>query len=154
MLRLVEETTIRARPEAVFRVMTDFDRYAQWNPWICEARGVAKEGEVVAVEVKLGKTTMRAQHRILTIVPGVELRWCDLGWFTKIAYGERARVLEPLTGGDVRYRVELTITGIGWRLVSALYGRAMDAGMKAETLALKRRAEALAGDERGAPLTP
>jgi hypothetical protein len=142
MLKLVEETTIRAQPDAVFRVMTDFDRYAEWNPWIREARGAAKEGEVVAVKVKLGKTTTSVEHRILTSVPGVELRWCDMGWFTKIAYGERARFLQPLPGGKVAYRVELTITGIGWRLVRALYGRALAAGMKEETVALKQRAEA------------
>jgi hypothetical protein len=146
MLKLVEETTIRARPDAVFRVMTDFARYGEWNPWICEARGVAEEGEVIAVKVKLGKTTTSVAHRILTNVPGVELRWCDLGWFTKIAYGERARWLEPLPGGDVAYRVELTVTGIGWRLVRALYGRALATGMKEETLALKHRAETLAGE--------
>jgi uncharacterized protein YndB with AHSA1/START domain len=144
MLKLVEETTIHAPPADVFRVMTDFERYAEWNPWIREARGAASEGEVVAVKVKLGKATTSVKHRVLEIVPGVALRWCDMGWFTAIAYGERARRLEPLPGGDVAYRVELRVTGIGWRLVRALYGRALEAGMREETAALKQRAEALA----------
>jgi hypothetical protein len=144
MLRLVEETTIRARPDAVFRVMTDFDRYAEWNPWIIKARGTAKEGEIVTIRIKLGGgRPMRVRHRILSILPGVELRWCDLGWFTAIAYGERTRRIDPLPGGDgVAYRAELTIRGIGWRLVRALHGRALAEGMKAETSALKLRAEA------------
>jgi hypothetical protein len=142
MLRLVEETTIRARPDDVFRVMTDFDRYAEWNPWIVKARGTAKEGEIVTIRIKLGgRSPMRVRHRILTIVPGAELRWCDLGWFTAIAYGERTRRVEPLADGGVTYRAELTIRGIGWRLVRALHGRALAEGMKAETDALKRRAE-------------
>lgn len=142
MLRIVEETTIRARPDDVFRVMTDFDGYADWNPWIVKARGTAKEGEIVTIRIKLGRRPMRVRHRILTVVPGVELRWCDLGWFTAIAYGERTRRLEPLPAGDgVAYRAELTIRGVGWRLVRALHGRALAEGMKAETAALKQRVE-------------
>jgi hypothetical protein len=153
MLRIVEETTIHARPEAVFQLLTDFDGYASWNPWIIQAHGVAREGEIVTIRIKLGRRPMRVRHRILAVVPGVELRWCDLGWFTAIAYGERTRRLEPLAGGGgVKYRAELTIAGIGWRLVRALHGRSLEEGMKAETAALKRHAESTGTEAQEAPV--
>jgi uncharacterized protein YndB with AHSA1/START domain len=139
-----EEVAIGASPEQVFDVLTDLERYADWNPWICEAKGAATEGNVVQVAAKLGGgKAMRVSHRILTSQRPRHFRWCDMGWFTAFAYGERARFLEPASGG-ARYRVELRITGIAAPLVSVVYGRALAAGLKAETEALKRRAESLA----------
>jgi uncharacterized protein YndB with AHSA1/START domain len=144
MLQLSEQVVIDAPPEKVFDVIADFGRYAQWNPWVCEAAGEAREGEIVRVKARLGSTTARVRHRVLTSRRAAEFRWCDLGWFTALAYGERARFIEPAPGGGARYRVELRITGVAARLVQALYGRALASGLKAETDALKQRAESLA----------
>jgi hypothetical protein len=94
------------------------------------------------VTVRLGPGRLTLDHRILTTRPGEEFRWCDLGWFTRLAYGERARFLSP-SGGGTRYRVELSITGVASRLVGVTLGRDLTAKMRAETLALKQRAEAL-----------
>jgi hypothetical protein len=145
MMKLSEELTIDSSPDVVFDVMTDFASYGAWNPWIVEASGTPREGEIVRVAVKLGKRTTRVDHRVLTNRRTNEFRWCDVGWFTVCAYGERARFLEPAPSGGVRYRVELTIKGPLTSLVRVLYGDALATGLKAETLALKERAEALRG---------
>jgi uncharacterized protein YndB with AHSA1/START domain len=141
---LAEDVAIDAPPETVFRAITDFGRYAEWNPWIREAAGGTNEGDVVRIAVKLGSRTTRVRHRILTHRPNVEFRWCDLGWFTALAYGERARHLAPLANGATAYRVELRVTGPAALLVEKMLGRAMADGLRAETEALKRRAESLA----------
>jgi uncharacterized protein YndB with AHSA1/START domain len=141
---LAEELAIDAPPETVFRAITDWRRYAEWNPWIREAAGGTDEGDVVRIAIQLGARMTRVRHRILTHRPNVEFRWCDVGWFTALAYGERARHLEPLATGGTAYRVELRITGPAARLVEKMYGRSLADGMRAETAALKRRAESLA----------
>jgi hypothetical protein len=67
--------------------------------------------------------------------------WCDLGWFTKLAYGERGRYIRR-QGDAVHYRVELNITGpLAW-LVKWQMEPTLKQGIEAETLALKQRAEA------------
>jgi hypothetical protein len=142
MLKYIEEAIIDSPAETIFDVMTDFASYRAWNPWIVEAKATS-EHDVIKVKSKLGRQTMAVRHRILTKRPATEFRWCDLGWFTAIAYGERARFLEKLPSGKVSYRVELTVTGFGARLVKVLYGKALASGLKAETVALKARAEAL-----------
>jgi hypothetical protein len=144
MLTLTEQVSIEAKAETVFDVITDFARYGEWNPWLPTASGKPAEGEMIDVSVRLGQNkTTDVRHHVLTSKRGVEFRWCDTGWFTALAYGERARYLVPLAGGGVEYRVELRFTGVASALVRALYGRAMAAGLKAETLALKARAESL-----------
>jgi ribosome-associated toxin RatA of RatAB toxin-antitoxin module len=148
MLKLTDETVIQATPDVIFDVITDFDSYARWNPWVIEARatkpgGGANVGDELDVKAKLGDKIQKVRHRILVNRRGVELKWCDLGLFTLFAYGERSRVLEPLASGGVAYRVELRITGIASRLVEALYGKILREGLRGETNALKQRAEAV-----------
>jgi uncharacterized protein YndB with AHSA1/START domain len=141
MPRYSAEVDIDAPPAAVFAVMLDLARYAEWNPWIVRARGEMRAGAVVEVTARMGRRDLDVEHRVLHVEPDRELRWCDLGWFTRVAYGERARVLER-RGPGTRYRCELAVTGVGAALVRALYGRALADGLAAETRALKARVEA------------
>jgi uncharacterized protein YndB with AHSA1/START domain len=134
------DVRIDAPPAAVFAVIVDFERYAEWNPWIVSARGEAAADAVVDVTARMGRRDMRVKHRVLRVERDREFRWCDLGWFTRIAYGERGRVLEP-DGDGTRYRCELSVTGVGAALVRGLYGRALEGGLAAETQALKARVE-------------
>lgn len=138
MFKLVEEMAIAAAPERVFDVITDFNAYAYWNPWVVRAEGRAVEDGEVVVRVKLGARFMNVHHRVLTVRPGVEFRWCDKGWFTALAYGQRARFLEARAGGT-HYRVELTVSGIMAGFVGKTMGRALREGLVAETMALKKR---------------
>ncbi len=141
MLKIVEDIEIHAKPERIFEIMTDFESYASWNPWVTEAHGAsAGEGDELWVIADLGRFRQKVRHRILVHRPNVEFRWCDVGWFTALAYGQRARFVEPTENG-VRYRVELTVSGVGASLVELILGKALRKGLKAETDALKARAE-------------
>jgi hypothetical protein len=144
MLKLAQEALIDAPAGTVFDVITDLPRYAEWNPWILKAVGTPSEGATIRVRSLVGGRLMRVDHRILRSKPDTEFRWCDLGWFTRLAYGERARWLEPRGEGKVSYRVELTITGVLAPVVKAVLGRSLAWGLEAETRELKQRAETLA----------
>jgi hypothetical protein len=96
---------------------------------------------LVDVKVKMRAKIMSVQHRILISKPNKEFRWCDVGWFTRLAYGERARYIKSLANEGVEYRVELTVTGLFSWFVKLIYGKSLEAGLKAETNALKERAE-------------
>ena len=143
MLRLSEERVIDAPAETVFDVITDLAGYEQWNPWIVKASGTPAEGATIRVKSLVGGRKIKVDHRILRNDRDREFRWCDLGWFTRLAYGERARWLEPRPDGKVAYRVELRITGVAAPLVKVILGDSLAWGLKAETDALKQRAETL-----------
>jgi hypothetical protein len=141
MLTIQEQTIVNASSDTVFNVITELETYKEWNPWIVEASGIPEEGQLVEVKVKMRAKIISARHRILISKPNMEFRWCDVGWFTRLAYGERARFIKSLANGGVEYRVELTVTGLFWWFVKLVYGKSMEAGLKAETNALKERAE-------------
>ncbi len=141
MLTIQEQTIVNASSDTVFNVITELETYKEWNPWIVEASGIPDEGQLIEVKVKMGAKIISAQHRILVSKPNIEFRWCDVGWFTRLAYGERARFIKPLANGGVEYRVDLTVTGFLWWFVKLVYGKSMESGLKTETNALKERAE-------------
>lgn len=51
MRNLESEITIRGTPEQVWSVLTDFDKYAEWNPFIREASGDVKRGARLRVRI-------------------------------------------------------------------------------------------------------
>ena len=123
---------------------TTFDNISAWNPWILKAESKAAVGEIVTVEVVLGKRTMTVQHKILDMEPNRLFRWCDLGWFAAVACGRRCRTMEPLPGGSTRYINELPITGpLAW-LADMFTGKQVQAGMAMENEALKQYVETVA----------
>ncbi len=141
MLTIQEQTIVNASSETVFNIITDLGRYEEWNPWIIEACGIPEEGQLINVKAKMGDRVISVQHRIIISKPNIEFRWCDVGWFTKLAYGERARFIRSLSNGGVEYRVELTVTGLFCWFVKLVYGKSLKAGLKVETNALKERAK-------------
>jgi len=143
MFLLTSELVIDTPATTVFEIITDFDGYQRWNPWIIRAAGGSKEGDLVRVTSLVGGKPMKVRHRVLSHRPGREFRWCDLGWFTVFAFGQRARFLEPVTGGRVAYRCELKITGVASWLVEQQLRSSLQGGLDAETAALKERAELL-----------
>jgi len=136
-----ESVIINATADRVYSVITQFEDYKNWNPWIVYAEGEVEEGKLVKVKSKLGPWTLAVQHKILDHQPPHTFRWCDVGWFTIMAYGQRARSIDDLGEGKVRYQVELKITGMGIIFVKLLFGKALEEGVKAETDALREYAE-------------
>ena len=106
---------------------------------LTEAEGDMSRAEEI-LRVKLGSRTMQVKHKILEMHPGRRFVWCDTGWFTAVAFGQRARTLAPV-GDAVHYRVELSVRGpLAW-LARLIHGNALKAGLQAETAALKQQAE-------------
>lgn len=142
MFELIAEALIKAPPQAVYDLIADVDRYAEWNPWIFEASGgPAARGRIVTMSVRLGKRSLAVRHVVKVSEPARRLVWRDLGWFTWLASGERARDL-TVTPEGTRYRVVLTITGPFSWLVRWWLGPDLDADLRRETEAIAHTIEA------------
>lgn len=137
-----QQVIIKASPENVFQVLTDFASYKNWNPWIIEANGVAELGEEVGVATKMYGLPASFNHKVIALEPFKHFAWCDLGFFTHFAYGERHRFLQALPDGGCEYRVELRITGFANKLTALLFGPFMRQGLYQEALALRQYCEA------------
>jgi hypothetical protein len=138
---LRQDTLIRAEPSAIWQTLVDLPRYGEWNPWLIHAEGDLRPGGTVWANVILGKSTMHAEHIVLSVDANARLCWRDAGWNSIFVYGQRCRTLEALSPGVVRFREEILLEGAFQGLALSLYGDALRAGIAAESRALKARVE-------------
>lgn len=144
--QLETEIDISASPEAVWDVLTDLDRYSDWNPFVVSSQGT------VAVGKRLTNRMQNPGGRAMTIKPTV----------TAADPGETFEWLGHLgLPGlfDARHRFELETTTNGTRLVHSEHFKGLLVrfmrkmvdtdtrdGFHAMNAALKTRAEAAVGE--------
>ncbi|WP_223291021.1 SRPBCC domain-containing protein [Streptomyces avicenniae] len=114
--RMTASIEIQASPEEVWRVLTDFSAYPEWNPFMTSAQvtspGGLKEGARLRIVMHdaSGDTTFTPE--VLTADPGRELRWLGRmgpGW---IADGEHRFTIEEIAPGRVRVTQVERFTGV------------------------------------------
>ena len=67
---------IEATPEAVWSVLTNFDAYPDWNPFIRSLSGTLTKGEQLDVNLGAsGKKPMSFTPVVTVIIPGEEFAW-------------------------------------------------------------------------------
>src|SRR5437667_84409 len=80
MLELRTDIEIDAPVERVWEVLTDFDRFPDWNPFIRRIRGNAQVGSRLDVFLGASGTRgMRFRPTVTKVVPNREVRWPG-GW--------------------------------------------------------------------------
>lgn len=83
------EILINASPEKVWSILTDFDNYLNWNPFIKSINGVVKVGSKIKVKIKQSESKeMAFSPKILTFEPNKELRWLGHLLFAGLFDGE------------------------------------------------------------------
>lgn len=132
---------IAASPERVWRELTDFAKYPEWNPLLPAASGEVREGQRLRLTLKAGKRTMTIKPRLLRAVPHRELAWRGSlpvpGMFT----GEHSFEIEPLADGRVRFHHREKFFGLLVPLLSGMLDGDVRHGFEAMNAALKARAE-------------
>ena len=142
MKELHTEIEIDAPPERVWRLLTDFAAYPQWNPFILYVQGEAKQGARLAVAIRLpaGKT-MQFRPTVRMAQQNCELRWLGHFLIPGLFDGEHIFTIEPLGAKGVRFIQREMLTG----LLVPLFARWLEAstrrGFEEMNRALKARAE-------------
>ena len=76
MKELYSEIEIQASDERVWKVLTDFASFPQWNPFIRRVIGEAQEGQRLKVYIQpSGADSITFRPTILKVEPNRELRW-------------------------------------------------------------------------------
>ncbi len=146
---LATATDIAARPERVWAVLTDFERYPEWNPFLLRIAGPLRVGARLEVRVAPpGGRPMTFRPRLLVAKPGRELRWRGRLLVPGLFDGEHAFQLEGRGQRGTRFRQEERFSGL---LVPLFAGDSLERvrrGFEEMNIALRRRAEA---EEAGGP---
>ena len=142
MLLLRMAIDINASGERVWRVLTDFSAYGEWNPFITSISGQVQQGARLKVRVQPpGGRGMTFRPTVLAADPDRELRWVGRLLLPGIFEGEHAFLITPLENGRVRLRQQETFRGLLVPLLRRLLDGQTRAGFEAMNRALKDRAE-------------
>jgi hypothetical protein len=141
MRELDTSIEIDAPPERVWSVLTDFDSFPDWNPFIRSARGEVEPGAKLEIRLEPpGGRAMTFKPTVLVAEPGRELRWLGRLLLPGLFDGEHIFRIEPIEGGRSRFVQAERFRG----LLVPLFGRTLEQtrrGFEAMNEALRRRAE-------------
>src|SRR5712692_6091799 len=103
MLELRTEIEIDAPVERVWEVLTDFERFPEWNPFIRRIHGKMQVGSRLDVLIgATGTRPMRFRPIVKAVLPNRELRWLGRLALPRLFDGEHVFQIEPL--GSMRTR--------------------------------------------------
>jgi hypothetical protein len=97
------EIEIRSTPERVWKVLTDFDKYPEWNPLLCHAEGKLIVGEKVNLTAKSASNDMNLLCTVLTVEPHRQFSWKFHVVFPFLFRGEHIFKIEPVDDHKVRF---------------------------------------------------
>jgi hypothetical protein len=69
------EIEIQATAEQVWQVMTDLEKYAEWNPLLYHGEGKVELGEIVTVAARTATKDMTFVCKVVTVDPLREFAW-------------------------------------------------------------------------------
>ncbi len=143
---------IEAPASVVWRVLTDLDRYAEWNPFCIKCESTLEMGAPVRMTVV--NPWDRAEHNVFVeyvcaFEPEHLLSW-NMDWSEAWPYaGRRDQVIEKLGPARCSYYSTDAFLGETGVHIMRFGGSWISFGLTATARALKARAEKIYAAERG-----
>lgn len=141
MKELRTEIEIRATPEKVWAIFTDFGSYPSWNPFIRKFEGTPAPGERVAIALRLGRRMVNLRPTVTVMIAPRRLHWLARQVLPHLFDVERRFVLEPLGPSGCRFIQSETGSGVLAPLLMPLLRRQILDGYRRLGVALKERVE-------------
>ena len=136
-----DPVTIEAPVETVWRVLTDFDRYGEWNPFTPYVKAELAMGAPVDMRVAMGAFRLKQTEIICALEPPRRLAWRTTIGAHWLLHAVREQRLEALGEAACRYATTDEFRGVLMPLVMLPSGGFVRRGFNAVAWALKRRAE-------------
>lgn len=138
---LTTSVEIDAPADVVWDVLTDFDAYRDWNPFIVESGGVARVGSTLTNRMRSGGTDRTFTPTVLVADAGRELRWVGRLGVAGVFDGEHAFLIEPLGSDRVRLTQREDFRGVLVPFLRGMLRRDTLPAFQAMNEALRDRAE-------------
>jgi len=136
------EIEISASPEEVWKALTDFEGFREWNPFIRPVVGEAKEGARLRVQIRPpGGRAVAFRPAVTKVARNRELRWRGRLWLFGLFDEEHIFEIEPLEAGRVRFVQREAFSGLLVPLMTTRIDQALS-GFEEMNRALKERVEA------------
>lgn len=145
MAKLISTSiTINATPEKVWAVLTGFDRYREWNPFITLIAGKVEAGKKITVRIEPpGAAGMTMKPTILAFTTNREFRWRGNLIIRGLFDGEHSFILTDHGNGTTTLTQSERFTGILIPLFTKLIDVNTTNGFRLMNEQLKLRAESI-----------
>jgi hypothetical protein len=129
-------------PEKIWDILTNFEKYESWNPFMTKVEGDAKSGAKIKVQIRTMRGKQRIYHPIITRFEiNKELRWKGKSFLPGIFDGERIFLIDKTADNKVAFFHKELFSGLGVKLVGNKLDENLGEGFEKMNLALKKRAE-------------
>jgi hypothetical protein len=107
------EILINATPEKVWSILTNFDNYPNWNPFIKSLNGEVKVGKKITVSIEpLNSKGMTFKPKVISFVTNKELKWLGHLLFKGLFDGEHKFELIDNGNGTTTFKQSEKFKGI------------------------------------------
>jgi len=130
--------TIHANLQKVWQVLTDFDSYPEWNPFIKSLKGEVAEGKIIVAKID----KMIFKPRVLVFEKEKEFKWLGHLLVKGLFDGEHRFRLAENADGTVHFEQSEKFKGILVPLFKKMLDEETKPGFEAMNQALKARCEA------------
>lgn len=144
MFTIDHDIAIQAPAAAVWAVISDFDRYPEWNPFVVSARSSLKPGEPIDMKVKLLGPVQRQVEIILDVREGEGFSYCMKPFPLGALSSRRSHRITEIDANSCRYESHFELRGWLMPLVRGLMRGALQRGFDGMSQGIRERAEALA----------
>ncbi len=143
-LRIDHTHEIDAPAEVVWKVLTDFEAYGDWNPFVVAASCSLEVGAAMDMQVRvLPFMTQRQREWITSIEPGRGFCYAMSKTPGRALRSERCHEIEPIDAERCRYMSRFEIAGPVSSIVQGLLGGQLRRGFTEMSAAIQERAESL-----------
>ncbi len=133
---------IDAPAERVWEVLTDFDRWPEWNPSIPAIAGEPRVGSTLALTLAMpGRPSAKVKAKLTEVVPGRRLIWDGNLGTDRLFAGHREFLIEPQSDDDVLFTHVEDVSGVLFPLFRVVMGDAIRRHHEGLNDAVKERAE-------------
>lgn len=136
------EITIDTTPERVWEVLTAFEKYPSWNPFIKSLEGEVKVGEKIVVRLEPpGAKGMTFKPKVLAFDQNKTFKWMGHLFIPGLFDGEHRFELIDNGNGTTTFIQAEKFKGILVRMLSKMLDGSTLNGFRAMNEALKKEAE-------------
>lgn len=98
------KVVINAKPEMVWRILSDFENYPNWNPFIKSIKGKAEAGNKITVRIEPpGSKGMTFKPKVLSFEKNKEFSWLGHFLFPGLFDGEHKFELTENPNGTTTF---------------------------------------------------
>ena len=134
---------IAASADVVWAVLTDFERWPEWNPSVPAIQGDVRLGSTLKLTLAMpGRPSAKVKAQVTELVPERRLCWHGNIGNDRVFAGTREFDLAPQPDGTVLVTHVEDVRGLLFPVFRAVMGPAIQQHHDNLTTALKERAEA------------